>query len=74
MAAELMQAPADALDIVDGKVVRKDQPLGPSIASRRLPTSRRPKTLGDREPACRPRAGSRAGGIRSTPTASTSPS
>jgi len=52
MAAELMQAPADALDIVDGKVVRKDQPLGPSmslgeLASHLAPTS---KTLGDREP------------------------
>jgi carbon-monoxide dehydrogenase large subunit len=52
MAAELMQAPADALDIVDGNVVRKDQPLGPSmslgeIANHLAPTS---KTLGDREP------------------------
>ena len=52
VAAELMQAPADALDIVDGKVVRKDQPLGPSmslgeIAKHLAPTS---KTLGDREP------------------------
>jgi len=47
-----MQAPADALDIVDGKVVRKDLPLGPSmslgeIANHLAPTS---KTLGDREP------------------------
>src|SRR6516164_7076045 len=32
VAAELMQAPADALDIIDGKVVRKDQPSGPSIS------------------------------------------
>jgi carbon-monoxide dehydrogenase large subunit/6-hydroxypseudooxynicotine dehydrogenase subunit gamma len=52
VAAELMQAPADALDIIDGKVVRKDQPLGPSmslgeIANHLAPTS---KTLGDREP------------------------
>ena len=31
MAAELMQTPADALDIVDGKVVRKDAPAGPSM-------------------------------------------
>src|SRR5882724_8101878 len=51
-AAELMQAPADALDIIDGKVVRKDQPSGPSISLGELadhlaPTS---KTLGDREP------------------------
>src|SRR5262249_33825941 len=51
-AAELMQAPADALDIIDGKVVRKDRPSGPSIglgeiADYLAPTS---KTLGDREP------------------------
>jgi aerobic carbon-monoxide dehydrogenase large subunit len=52
MAAELMQAPPDALDIVDGKVVRKDAPAGPSmtlgeIADHLAPTS---KTLGEREP------------------------
>jgi aerobic carbon-monoxide dehydrogenase large subunit len=52
MAAELMQAPPAALDIVDGKVVRKDQPAGPSmslgeIANHLAPTS---KTLGEREP------------------------
>ncbi|HKA80085.1 MAG TPA: xanthine dehydrogenase family protein molybdopterin-binding subunit, partial [Xanthobacteraceae bacterium] len=52
MAASLMQAPPDALDIVDGKVVRKDRPSGPSmtlgeIARHLEPTS---KTLGDREP------------------------
>jgi carbon-monoxide dehydrogenase large subunit/6-hydroxypseudooxynicotine dehydrogenase subunit gamma len=52
VAAELMQAPAEALDVVDGKVVRRDQPAGPSISlgeiARHLePTS---KTLGDREP------------------------
>ena len=52
VAAELMQAPADALDIIDGKVVRKDQPSGPSIslgeiADHLAPTS---KTLGGREP------------------------
>ncbi len=52
MAAELMQAPADALDIVDGRVVRKDQAAGPSmtlaeIAEHLAPTS---KTLGEREP------------------------
>ena len=28
MAAELLQAPPDALDIVDGRVVRKDRPAG----------------------------------------------
>ena len=51
-AAELLQAPRDALDLIDGKVVRKDQPSGPSIslgaiADHLAPTS---KTLGDREP------------------------
>jgi carbon-monoxide dehydrogenase large subunit/6-hydroxypseudooxynicotine dehydrogenase subunit gamma len=52
VAAELMQAPPEALDIVDGKVVRKDQPAGPSmslgeIAGHLEPTS---PTLGSREP------------------------
>jgi aerobic carbon-monoxide dehydrogenase large subunit len=52
MAAELMQAPAEALDILDGKVVRKNAPQGPSmtlgeIADHLAPTS---KTLGGREP------------------------
>ena len=31
IAAELMQAPPDMLDILDGKVVRKDAPRGPSM-------------------------------------------
>ena len=52
VAAALMQAPADALDLVDGHVVRKDRSPGSSIGlgeiARHLePTSR---TLGDREP------------------------
>ena len=52
MAAELMQAPPDALDIVDGNVVRKDAAAGPSIslgeiADHLAPTS---KSLGEREP------------------------
>ncbi len=52
VAAALMQAPPDALDLVDGQVVRKDRSPGPSISlgeiARHLePTSR---TLGDREP------------------------
>jgi aerobic carbon-monoxide dehydrogenase large subunit len=52
MAAELMQAPAEALEILDGRVVRKDAPHGPSmtlgeIADHLAPTS---KTLGEREP------------------------
>src|SRR5205814_648025 len=52
VAAELMQAPPTALDIVDGRVVRKDQLAGASmtlgeIAGHLAPTS---KTLGEREP------------------------
>jgi carbon-monoxide dehydrogenase large subunit/6-hydroxypseudooxynicotine dehydrogenase subunit gamma len=52
MAAELMQTRPDLLDIVDGRVVRKDQPAGPSItlgelAAHLAPTS---KTRGDRSP------------------------
>jgi aerobic carbon-monoxide dehydrogenase large subunit len=52
MAGELMQARPDALDIVDGRVVRKDAPQGASItlgeiADHLAPTS---KTLGERAP------------------------
>lgn len=52
MAAELMQAPVAGLDIVGGKVVRKDQPLGPSISLGEIATHLAPtsKTLGEREP------------------------
>ena len=52
MAAELMQAPVAALDIVDGKVMRKDQPSGPSISLGEIATHLAPtsKTLGEREP------------------------
>src|SRR6476646_7978529 len=51
-AAALMQARPDALDIVDGKVLRKAEPAGPSIslgeiAEHLAPTS---TTLGGREP------------------------
>ena len=50
VAAALMQARPDALEIVDGKVLRKAQPAGPSIslgeiAEHLAPTS---KTLGGR--------------------------
>jgi carbon-monoxide dehydrogenase large subunit/6-hydroxypseudooxynicotine dehydrogenase subunit gamma len=43
-ASQLMQTPADALTIIDGRVVRKDAPSGPSIelaeiAKRRAPGS-----------------------------------
>ncbi len=52
IAGELMQTPPDALDIVDGRVIRKSETTGPSIAlgeiARHLaPTS---KTRGAREP------------------------
>ena len=52
VAAGLLQAPPEALDILDGSVVRREQPSGPSISlgeiARQLdPTS---KTLGERDP------------------------
>jgi aerobic carbon-monoxide dehydrogenase large subunit len=52
VAAELLQASSDALDIVDGEVVRKDGKAGPSIglgtiAQNLAPTA---KARGDREP------------------------
>ena len=52
MAAELMQAPVETLDVVDGNIVRTDMVVGPSIAlgeiaANLVPTS---KTLGGREP------------------------
>ncbi len=51
-AAELLQAPADALDIVDGEVVRTDRSAGPSISLGKIAQYLAPgaKTLGDREP------------------------
>ena len=51
-AGELLQAPADALDIVDGEVVRMDRSAGPSISLSKLARYLAPgaKTLGDREP------------------------
>jgi carbon-monoxide dehydrogenase large subunit/6-hydroxypseudooxynicotine dehydrogenase subunit gamma len=52
MAAELMQAPADALDIVNGEVVRKDRPGGPSIGLGQIAArlSNTSKALGGRDP------------------------
>jgi carbon-monoxide dehydrogenase large subunit/6-hydroxypseudooxynicotine dehydrogenase subunit gamma len=52
VAAELLQAAPDTLDIINGEVVRKDQKSGPSIglgtiAQHLAPTS---KTLGERDP------------------------
>ena len=52
VAAELLQANPDALDIVDGEVVRKDHGTGPSISLGKIAESLAPtaKTLGDRDP------------------------
>jgi carbon-monoxide dehydrogenase large subunit len=41
-AAQLMQTPVDALTIVDGRVVRKDAPSGPSIALAEIARRRAP--------------------------------
>ncbi len=51
-AAELLQAPADALDIVDGEVVRKDRSAGPSIGLGKIAQHLAPgaKMRGDGEP------------------------
>jgi carbon-monoxide dehydrogenase large subunit/6-hydroxypseudooxynicotine dehydrogenase subunit gamma len=52
IAAELMQAPKDALGIVDGKVVRRDAPSGASIALGEIARHLAPgsRTRGEREP------------------------
>jgi aerobic carbon-monoxide dehydrogenase large subunit len=52
VAAELLQAPRDTLDVVEGKVMRKDQPAGPSISLGEIAEHLAPasKTLGNREP------------------------
>ncbi len=51
-AAELLQASADSLDIVNGEVLRKDRSSGPSISLGKIAQNLAPgaKTLGDREP------------------------
>jgi carbon-monoxide dehydrogenase large subunit/6-hydroxypseudooxynicotine dehydrogenase subunit gamma len=51
-AAELLQAPADALDIVNGEVVRRDNPSGPSISLGKIAAvlSNTSKTLHGRDP------------------------
>ena len=56
-----MQAPPDALDIVDGEVIRKDQPRGPSMTLGEIARASR----ADLEDARRPRA--RAVGRRLVP-------
>ena len=61
MAAELLQQPADALDIVDGKVVRKGDAAGPSMTLGEIAKALEPasKLRGDaRAGALPPRAGS----------------
>jgi carbon-monoxide dehydrogenase large subunit/6-hydroxypseudooxynicotine dehydrogenase subunit gamma len=52
VASDLLQAPADSLDIRDGVVFRKDNPDGPSVALGEIATQLLPtrKTLGGREP------------------------
>ena len=51
VAAELMQATPDALDIVDGEVVRRDRSAGPSISLGKIAAALAPgsKTLGERD-------------------------
>jgi carbon-monoxide dehydrogenase large subunit len=55
VAAELMQASVDQLDIVDGQVVRKDLRSGPSMSLGQIAASLAPasKTLNGREPGLR---------------------
>ena len=52
VAAELLQTTPDALDIVDGEVVRKDRSAGPSISLGKIAQNLGPtaKARGDREP------------------------
>ena len=52
VAAELLQAPADALDIVNGEVIRRDNPGGPSISLGKIAAllSNTSKSLGGRDP------------------------
>jgi aerobic carbon-monoxide dehydrogenase large subunit len=52
IAAELLQASLDALDVVNGEVVRKDRGAGPSISLGKIAENLAPtaKALGDRDP------------------------
>jgi aerobic carbon-monoxide dehydrogenase large subunit len=52
IAGELLQAPPDALDIVNGEVIRRDNPGGPSISLGKIAAalSNTSKTLGGRDP------------------------
>ena len=51
-AAELLQTTPDALDIIDGEVVRKDRKAGPSISLGKIAQNLAPtaKPIGEREP------------------------
>jgi CO/xanthine dehydrogenase Mo-binding subunit len=52
VAAELLQTTPDALDIIDGEVVRRDRSTGPSISLGKIAQNLAPgtKTLGERAP------------------------
>jgi aerobic carbon-monoxide dehydrogenase large subunit len=52
VAGELLQATPDALDIIDGEVVRRDNPGGPSISLGKIAAalSNTSKSLGGRDP------------------------
>ena len=52
VAAELLQTTPDALDIVDGEVLRRDRSTGPSISLGKIAQNLAPgtKTLGERAP------------------------
>src|ERR1700719_4236287 len=52
VAAELLQTTPDALDIIDGEVVRRDRSAGPSISLGKIAQNLAPgtKTLGERTP------------------------
>jgi carbon-monoxide dehydrogenase large subunit/6-hydroxypseudooxynicotine dehydrogenase subunit gamma len=52
VAAELLQTTPDALDIIDGEVVRRDRSAGPSISLGKIAQNLAPgtKTLGERSP------------------------
>jgi carbon-monoxide dehydrogenase large subunit/6-hydroxypseudooxynicotine dehydrogenase subunit gamma len=55
-AAELLQAPADALTVADGRVTRRDRAAGPSIGLAEIARALAPgsRTLAGREPGTQP--------------------
>ena len=60
VAAELLQQPPDALEIVDGKVARKDAAAGPSMTLGEIAKALEPasKLRGGAPPGSPPKAGS----------------